>query len=53
MMDFLCLSLVLSAVFHLPRAFTLPQVNTGGAAGDLTGAMVGFVNYSKKCIDIL
>ena len=44
MVDFLCHSLVLSAAFHLPLAYTLPQRNTGGAAGDLTGAMVSFVN---------
>ena len=51
MVDFLCFSLVLSAVFHLPLAYTLPRVNTGGAAGDLTGAMVSFVNhFPTNCI---
>ena len=52
MVDFLCLSLVLPAFFHLPLAFTLPRGNTDGAAGDLTGAMVALSILFKRFTDL-
>ena len=42
MVEVLCVVFVLSSVFHLPLAFTLPLGNVDEAAGDLTGAMVRF-----------
>ena len=51
MVEVLCVVFVLSSVFHLPLAFTLPLGNVDEAAGDLTGAMVRFFLMIKQ-IDI-
>ena len=51
MVEVLCVVFVLSSVFRLPLAFTLPLGNVDEAAGDLTGAMVRFFLMIKQ-IDI-
>ena len=48
MVEVLCVVFVLSSVFRLPLAFTLPLGNVDEAAGDLTGAMVRFFKRSNK-----